>query len=113
MHSSTLYLKHALNQEALANIDVSQHSAGSWPRERGVKDQTTTAEQEEEEEGRRRRGWGVFGKQMEGITRKRRIVGVWELKAQHNMGAAESPPRGSSVPWETHSRVEGLIGCLI
>lgn len=52
LHSSTLYLKHALNQKALANIDVSQHSAGSRPR---VKDQTTTAAEGQGSRRKRRR----------------------------------------------------------
>lgn len=58
------------------------------------------------------RWWGVFGKQMEGITRKG-IVAVWELRPQRSVGAAKSPPHGSSVPWEMHTRVERLISCLI
>lgn len=78
----TPYLKHALNQEALANIDVSQQSFGSQPKERGVKDQTTNApgRQKKGERGgerKRRQRWGLFSKQMKEVIRKRMTVGLW------------------------------------
>ena len=64
-------------------------------------------------EGKRRKKmkWpGVFGKYVEGRSKKREAC---TRKPKHNEGAAKSPSHGSSVPWETHTGVEGLIGCLI
>lgn len=71
----TPYLKHALNQEALANIDVSEHAFGSRPRERGVKDQTTTGNKKTG--GRGGNGGDFFSKQMEEVTRKRTTGEFW------------------------------------
>jgi len=52
-----------------------------------VKDRTTTAAGRQES---RRRWWGVFSKQMKGITRKKE-EGL-ELKPKCSVGAAKWPP---------------------
>lgn len=64
---------HALNQEALPNTVVSQHTSGSWPGElKSCGRKTGDPEEEGGEERKKMRWLGVFGKYVEGHSKKER-----------------------------------------